>query len=149
MNMNGFVKFYNSNGPVVIVSILLWVWGAYNSFEFIEVIRPGTPLYIVFLMQLVLTLLQRNLYLPVPRKEVAILALVVDTLLNVGGLFFFMQNVASTDTWAAIATTFGLSAPSNVMVFVLSVILGIMIAVGPEMSLRYGTIGTVASARGQ
>lgn len=60
-------------------------------------------------------------------------ALVVDTALNTGGVWYYLQNLGNTTFWQAIASATGTqTGPASLTILLLSVGVGLVISAGPE-----------------
>lgn len=121
-----------------VAGIVVWLIGATTTWIFLQSVNPGWGLNwaAALLAQVILTAMQS----PAWRGQFDILgvtALIVDALLNAGGVYAFVQRIDETATWYALSTGFGLSGElSNAVAIIISMILGVLLAGTPEYLWR-------------
>lgn len=68
---------------------------------------------------------------------VGVIAIGIDTLLNAGGIYPYVQNIDQTPTWAMLATTLQLQGDlGNLPALVLSLLLGFLLSALPSWLWR-------------
>lgn len=138
--MTAVGKMYQSDAPVYFVAFCIWALGAFFSHDLFSAVLPGLHIAYTLLAQAVLTIIQRNLFQGRNRTG-GIIALIVDGGINIGGIYFVAQRFQNTDTWAAVADATQMTFPSSIPLLIISFILGMIIAAGPEFLIRYATHG--------
>lgn len=125
-------------------AIVIWLLGAAATKTFLAELGVNNSFSsffaIVFalIFQAVLTLLEGPIWGTAPRTNRIRLvlgagALFIDTALNTGGVWYFLQNLGNTTFWQAIAaTTNTTSGPASATILGLSVLLGLAISAAPE-----------------
>lgn len=125
-------------------AIVIWLLGALATRTFLLELGVGEGASSIIsgvmsiTLQAVLTLLEgpvwhSNLRQHRTRFVLGVGALVVDTSLNVGGCWFFLQNLGNTTFWQAIAVaTNTQSGPSPLTILFLSILIALAISAGPE-----------------
>lgn len=145
-----------------VVSILIWLAGWYATSKLIEGLGVQSLLALLVMttaLQGALTVLERPLWCPqvvevvddpenpdappqeVPQtsdRDIAFGALVLDVLINAGGIWMIIRGLDKTPTWQMIVISLNLSsAMSNVVAMVLAFVLGYVIAKAPERVWRW------------
>jgi len=129
-------------------AIIIWLTGALATKTFlgelgvIDTFARGIGIVVgvlcAIVLQAVLTLLEGPIWhshLRVKRSRVILGfgALVVDTSLNVGGVWYFLQNLGNTTFWNAIASATNTQAgPSPVTILLLAVLFASAVSAAPE-----------------
>lgn len=119
-----------------IAAVLIWIVGVGTTYACISTLLPGVvwyvPLGVSAITQLVLTLVESpalNLRPDLP----SVIALVMDVLLNVGGLFFPLMRLGETGVGKAIATAFNVPPQmTGITTFILAALLGFVLSAAPE-----------------
>jgi hypothetical protein len=125
-------------------AIVIWLLGMLATKTFLTELGIGSleaswvgGLF-AFVFQAILSILEGPMWhshLRVHRSRLVLGfgALVVDTALNTGGYWYFLQNLGNTTFWQAIATATNTSGgPSALTVLGLSVLMGLATSAGPE-----------------
>jgi hypothetical protein len=112
--------------------------GWYTTHLFLAALTDGSgaTLLIGFLLQLVLTWGERPLWYGRGVWYNGLL-LLVDSIINVGGVYIYMTRLNQTDSWQAFAQGLGLSGDVNpLMALILSTLIGVLMAATPEFLWR-------------
>lgn len=125
-------------------AIVIWLMGALATRTFLIELGVGTEDSTLLsgvmsiTLQAVLTLLEGPVWHSVLRSHktrfvLGVGALVVDIILNIGGCWFFLQNLGNTTFWQAIAAaTNTQTGPSPLTILLLSALIALAISAGPE-----------------
>lgn len=123
------------------IAALLWVAACVTTWQLLAAITPGMDWrYQVgggVALQAIFTALERPTLRGRPNK-VSVLVLIMDTLINAGGIFPFALRVSATPTVAMISAAFHISPQiTPVAAFALSALLGFLLAAAPEAVWRW------------
>lgn len=123
------------------IAIALWALACVTTWQLVAAVTPGMdPRYqigIGIALQAIFTALERPVLRGRPNK-VSALVLLLDTLVNAGGIFPFALRMSATPTAAMVSQTFSLSPQmSPVAAFVVALILGFLLAAAPEAVWRW------------
>lgn len=125
-------------------AIIIWLLGALATRTFLGELGVGSEFatavstITALVFQAVLTLLEGPVWHSALRSHrtrfvLGTGALIVDTALNLGGCWFFLQNLGNTTFWLAIAAATGTNGPpSSVTILALSLLVALAISAGPE-----------------
>lgn len=131
-------------------SIIIWLLGALSTrtfFNELGITNANNPLIsslAAIVAQAVLTLLEGPVWHSILRTELirtifGVGALAVDTAFNVGGIWYFLQNLGNTTFWRAIASASGqiqadgsAVAPASLTILLLSILFGLAVSAAPE-----------------
>lgn len=125
-------------------AIVIWLAGAAATKTFLEelgIVGQWTAVLaglLALVLQAMLTLLQgpvwhSSLRTQPVRTLFAFGALVIDTALNTGGCWYWLQNLGNTTFWQAIAiSTNTPTGPAPLTILGLSLLIGLAISAGPE-----------------
>jgi hypothetical protein len=120
------------------IAVALWLVGAGTTYAFIApLIGAGAPWYIAGITALVLqgalTATEWRFF-NVQRAPLGLAALVLDVLLNAGGLFAPMTRIGQTPTGQMIAQAFSVTPEvSAITAFALAILGGLFLARAPEV----------------
>lgn len=116
-------------------AIVVWILGVYTTSTFIKEIGIAEPINVLLgaAAQLLLTKGQAPLWRSGERSPGAVAALVIDVLLNAGGLWPYLTNLGQTTVWAMLNDWTGSEAPPTVLSkIILVIVLSTLTAAGPE-----------------
>ena len=117
-----------------LIALVLWGLSCYACYQFCASLA-GEGLAVLTIAVIVQTALTFG-ESPIWRGEitiVGIVALVLDTFTNIGGVFYYIGNLEKSASWQAFATTFGASKDvSGYNQLFLSIVVGVMLAAAPE-----------------
>lgn len=124
-----------------LIAALLWVLACVTTWRLIVAVTPGMLWYIQVgvgvALQVIFTTLERPILRGRPNK-VSGTVLIVDTLVNAGGIFPFALRMSATPTAQMISTTFNMSPQMTPpAAFAVSVIFGFLLAAAPEAVWRW------------
>lgn len=123
------------------IAIILWIVACITTWQLVAAITPGMRIAyqigIGIVLQVFFTALERPMLRGRPNK-VSGVVLLIDTLVNAGGIFPFALRMSATPTVQMISTTFNL-APNMTpaAAFAVSVVLGFLLAAAPEAVWRW------------
>ncbi len=123
------------------IAIFLWVVACVTTWQLVKAITPGMIFYYQIgtgiALQAFFTALERPMLRGRPNK-VSGVVLLIDTLVNAGGIFPFALRMSATPTAAMISTTFNLSPQiTPPAAFAVSLVLGFLLAAAPEAVWRW------------
>lgn len=123
------------------VAAFLWVVACVTTWQLIAAITPGMVFYyqvgIGVGLQAVFTALERPMLRGRPNK-VSGAVLFFDTLINAGGVFPYALQLSNTPTVQMVSAAFKMAPQiTPVAAFVLSVVLGFLLAAAPEAVWRW------------
>jgi hypothetical protein len=123
------------------VAVALWLAGAWTTYALIARLGAAQPVWAgvvaAFVVQAFLTALESPVWRGKP-GPVNLVAVVIDTFANAGGLYPFMANIGATPPAQMFVAAFGLDAtiaPAVAVMFAL--VGGYMLAAGPESIWRW------------
>jgi hypothetical protein len=134
------IRRHTTGGPTIIIAVIIWIAGAAASYAGIMAMLKDVPVWlgviIAVVTQLVLTFVERPA-LAGRANLASIGALLMDVALNAGGLFPALRNVGETPTAQMLISVFHLEPGiSPIAAFLLSLIVGYIIAATPESMVR-------------
>lgn len=123
------------------VAILLWLMACVTTWQLIAAVTPGMLWYyqvaIGVALQGIFTALERPVLRGKPNR-VSLLVLLIDALVNAGGIFPYALRMSATPTAAMMSTTFSLQPQmSPVAAFGVALVLGFLLAAAPEAVWRW------------
>lgn len=125
-------------------AIVIWLLGMLATKTFLQELGVGVvgALWIgnlfAFVCQAILSILEGPMWHTHLRSHrsrfvLSVGALILDTALNTGGYWYFLQNLGHTTFWQAIAAaTDTQTGPTALTILLLSVLLGLATSAGPE-----------------
>jgi hypothetical protein len=130
----------NPGAATIAVAVIIWIAGAAASYAGISAMLQDIPVWLGIIVavvtQLVLTFVERPA-LAGQFNVASIGALLLDVALNAGGLYPALRNVGETPTATMLMSVFNLDpGVSPIGAFLLSVIVGYIIAATPESMIR-------------
>ena len=129
---------FSMNRPI---AALLWLAACVTTWQLLAALTPGADWrYQVFggvALQAVFTALEKPTLRGRPNKVSAII-LLIDTLINAGGIYPYALRASATPTAQMMSTAFSLSAQvSPIAAFALSALFGFLLAAAPEAVWRW------------
>lgn len=118
-----------------VVAVLAWCVGVWATVEFLNGLSDSTGSQLILaaaLVQAIFTWGESPIWSGRGRWW-NVGMLVLDTLTNIGGLFFFVMRIDQTESWAALNIGLGTSGGLNPLAaLVISGVLGVLLAATPE-----------------
>ena len=126
------------------VAVMAWAIGVWTTHIFIKVLAkdpntgivPEWTLGAAFAMQAIMTAGES----PIWRGKGQwwhIIVLTVDSVINVGGFFFYVTRLDQTDSWSAFNTGLGMTGGLNPLAaLIVSLVFGVLVAATPEFLWR-------------
>lgn len=123
---------------------MAWAIGVWSTHLFIKVLAqdPGTgavpewTLGAAFLMQLIMTAGESPIWKG-KGQWWHIVVLVVDSVTNVGGFFFYVTRLDQTDSWEAFNLGLGMTGGlAPLAALIVSLVFGVLVAATPEFLWR-------------
>lgn len=123
------------------IAAILWVIACITTWQLIASLTQGMwwPYQVGsgVLLQVIFTALERPILHGRPNK-VSGTVLLIDTLVNAGGIFPFAMRMSATPTAQMISTTFNMSPQMTPMAaFAVSLLFGFLLAAAPEAVWRW------------
>jgi hypothetical protein len=123
------------------IAIILWVLACITTWQLVAAVTVGAVWYFQvgagIVLQAIFTVLERPILRGRPNK-VSGTVLIVDTLVNAGGIFPFALRMSATPTAQMISATFSLSPQMTPpAAFAVSMIFGFLLAAAPEAVWRW------------
>lgn len=123
------------------IAVAIWLLACVTTWQLVQAVTPGMDgrwqVGIGIALQAIFTVLER----PVLRgkaNRISALVLGIDTLVNAGGIYPFALRMSATPTAAMVSQTFNLAPQmSPAAAFVVSLILGFLLAAAPEATWRW------------
>lgn len=124
-----------------LIAAILWVLACITTWQLVAAVTPGAVWWFQVAagvaFQAIFTALERPILRGRPNK-VSGTVLLVDTLVNAGGIFPFALRMSATPTAQMISTTFSMSPQMTPpAAFAVSVIFGFLLAAAPEAVWRW------------
>lgn len=123
------------------IAAIVWVLACVTTWQLVAAITPGAvwgfQVGAGVLLQVIFTVLERPVLRGRPNK-VSGTVLIIDTLVNAGGIFPFALRMSATPTAQMISTTFNLSPQMTPpAAFAVSLLFGFLLAAAPEAVWRW------------
>lgn len=123
------------------IAAVLWVLACVTTWQLVAAVTPGAVWFFQvgagIVLQVIFTTLERPVLRGRPNK-VSSTVLIVDTLVNAGGIFPFALRMSATPTAQMISTTFNLSPQMTPpAAFAVSLLFGFLLAAAPEAVWRW------------
>jgi hypothetical protein len=136
-NLGPITKLVELHHLYKMVAIVLWVLSTIATQTLAGQLIGGDASYVALAAQAVFTLLELRALHGKP-DVVSGSALALDVATTAAGAYFILLNLAKTDLWRVAVDAFGVSGnPSKLVIVVLSVLVGIFLAIAPERVWRW------------
>lgn len=124
-----------------LIAAVLWVAACVTTWQLLAAVTPGADwryqIAAGIVLQAIFTAMERPVLRGRPNR-VSTLVLLLDTLINAGGLYPYAARIGATPTAAMVSTAFNMPAQvSPVAAFVLAVLIGFLLAAAPEAVWRW------------
>lgn len=124
-----------------VVSVASWCVAVWTTTQFLAPLvgeEAGTLVLWAALLQAIMTWGEAPIWAGRPQWW-HIAVLVLDTVTNIGGLFFFVIKIDQTDSWQAFNEGLSISGGINPLAaLIVSAVLGVLLAATPEFLWRQG-----------
>lgn len=123
------------------IAVIIWLLACVTTWQLIAAVTDGMDwryqIGMGVLLQVIFTALERPMLNGKPNK-VSGIVLLLDTLINAGGIYPFALRVSATPTAQMITTAFNMSsAVSPMAAFLLALLFGFLLAAAPEAVWRW------------
>ena len=123
------------------IAILLWGIACVTTWQLVTAVTPGAvwgfQVGCGIALQVVFTALERPILRGRPNR-ISTAVLLIDTLVNAGGIFPFAMRMSATPTAQMISAAFNMSPQMTPLAaFAVSILLGFLLAAAPEAVWRW------------
>lgn len=122
-----------------IAAVVAWIGAVYTTYLSVQALQMATPWHIAIatavVIQFVLTMAERPILSGKPQAFTLVVC-VFDTLINAGGVFPTLRNVANSPTAQMFAATGTPATVGTWPALIISLVVGAIIAIAPEALWR-------------
>lgn len=123
------------------IAAMLWLAACVTTWQLLIAVTPGADWRYQIAagvgLQAIFTAMERPILRGQPNR-ISMMVLLIDTLINAGGLYPYAARIGATPTAAMVSSAFNMPAQvSPVAAFVLAILIGFLLAAAPEAVWRW------------